>query len=86
MVLPNDIDLFNPPGELGTNKHKLKFLIQRTTCFVEKKCQGCYNVTIVHDRHQSVVLCGHCQDVVGRPTGGRIKPTEGHCVRAKKES
>ncbi|CAA0843324.1 40S ribosomal protein S27-2 [Striga hermonthica] len=33
MVLPNDIDLLNPPAELEKRKHKLKRLVQSPNSF-----------------------------------------------------
>ncbi|KAD5317151.1 hypothetical protein E3N88_17097 [Mikania micrantha] len=33
MVLPNDVDLLNPPAELEKRKHKLKRLVQSPNSF-----------------------------------------------------
>ncbi|KAL5699971.1 Small ribosomal subunit protein eS27w [Ranunculus cassubicifolius] len=33
MVLPNDVDLLNPPPELEKKKHKLKRLVQSPNSF-----------------------------------------------------
>ncbi|KAJ9549214.1 hypothetical protein OSB04_021757 [Centaurea solstitialis] len=48
MVLPNDVDLLNPPAELEKRKHKLKRLVQSpNSFFMDVKCQGCFNITTV---------------------------------------
>ncbi|KAJ0817559.1 putative ribosomal protein S27 [Helianthus annuus] len=45
MVLPNDVDLLNPPAELEKRKHKLKRLVQSpNSFFMDVKCQGCFNM------------------------------------------
>ncbi|URE17278.1 40S ribosomal protein S27 [Musa troglodytarum] len=38
MVLPNDIDLLNPPAELEKRKHKLKRLVQSPNSFFMNYC------------------------------------------------
>ncbi|KAL8248497.1 hypothetical protein R6Q59_005365, partial [Mikania micrantha] len=44
MVLPNDVDLLNPPADLEKRKHKLKRLVQSpNSFFMDVKCQGCFN-------------------------------------------
>ncbi|KAG8388516.1 hypothetical protein BUALT_Bualt02G0133700 [Buddleja alternifolia] len=75
MVLPNDVDLLNPPAELEKRKHKLKRL--------DVKCQGCFNITTVFSHSQTVVVCGNCQTVLCQPTGGRARLTEGCSFRRK---
>ncbi|KAG5623313.1 hypothetical protein H5410_008531 [Solanum commersonii] len=37
-VLPNDVDLLNPPAELEKRKHKLKRLVQSPNSFFMKNC------------------------------------------------
>ncbi|KAJ0974612.1 hypothetical protein J5N97_016577 [Dioscorea zingiberensis] len=78
MVLPNDIDLLNPPAELEKRRHKLKRLVQSpNSFFMDVKCQGCFNITTVFSHSQTVVVCGNCQTVLCQPTGGRARLTEG---------
>ncbi|KAJ8645993.1 hypothetical protein MRB53_007741 [Persea americana] len=56
MVLPNDIDLLNPPVELEKKRHKLKRLVQSpNSFFMDVKCQGCFNITTVFSHSQTVV-------------------------------
>ncbi|RVW45025.1 40S ribosomal protein S27-2 [Vitis vinifera] len=83
-VLPNDIDLLNPPAELEKRKHKLKRLVQSpNSFFMDVKCQGCFNITTVFSHSQTVVVCGNCQLVLCQPTGGRARLTEGCSFRKK---
>ncbi|RWR73159.1 40S ribosomal protein S27-2 [Cinnamomum micranthum f. kanehirae] len=84
MVLPNDIDLLNPPAELEKKRHKLKRLVQSpNSFFMDVKCQGCFNITTVFSHSQTVVVCGNCQTVLCQPTGGRARLTEGCSFRKK---
>ncbi|KAK1438103.1 hypothetical protein QVD17_03906 [Tagetes erecta] len=84
MVLPNDVDLLNPPAELEKRKHKLKRLVQSpNSFFMDVKCQGCFNITTVFSHSQTVVVCGNCQTVLCQPTGGRARLTEGCSFRRK---
>ncbi|GFZ20981.1 ribosomal protein S27 [Actinidia rufa] len=84
MVLPNDIDLLNPPPELEKKKHKLKHLVQSpNSFFMDVKCQGCFNIIIVFSHSQTVVVCGNYQTVLCQPTGERSKLTEGCSFRRK---
>ncbi|CAL9770259.1 unnamed protein product [Musa acuminata subsp. burmannicoides] len=83
-VLPNDIDLLNPPAELEKSRHKLKRLVQSpNSFFMDVKCQGCFNITPVFSHSQTVVVCGNCQTVLCQPTGGRARLTEGCSFRRK---
>ncbi|CAL9048313.1 unnamed protein product [Musa banksii] len=87
MVLPNDVDLLNPPAELEKRRHKLKRLVQSpNSFFMDVKCQGCFNITTVFSHSQTVVVCGNCQTVLCQPTGGRAKLTEGCSFRRKATS
>ncbi|CAD5189434.1 small ribosomal subunit protein eS27y-like [Musa acuminata AAA Group] len=84
MVLPNDVDLLNPPAELEKRRHKLKRLVQSpNSFFMDVKCQGCFNITTVFSHSQTVVVCGNCQTVLCQPTGGRARLTEGCSFRRK---
>ncbi|KAL7608961.1 hypothetical protein Lser_V15G12022 [Lactuca serriola] len=83
-VLPNDVDLLNPPVELVKRKHKLKRLVQSpNSFFMDFKCQGCFNITTVFSHSQTVVVCGNCQTVLCQPIGGRARLTEGCSFRRK---
>ncbi|CAH1415417.1 unnamed protein product [Lactuca virosa] len=78
MVLPNNVDLLNPPAELEKRKHKLKRLVQSpNSFFMDVKFQGCFNITTIFSHSQTVVVCGNCQTVLCHPTGGHARLTEG---------
>ncbi|KAJ8478698.1 hypothetical protein OPV22_022425 [Ensete ventricosum] len=64
LVLPDDVDLLNPPSELEKRMHKLKRFFQSTNSFFmlipnsfhqDVKCQGCFNITMVFSHSQTVV-------------------------------
>ncbi|KAK1282581.1 40S ribosomal protein S27 [Acorus calamus] len=84
MVLPNDVDLLNPPLELEKQRHKIKRLVQSpNSFFMDVKCQGCFNITTVFSHSQTVVTCPTCQTVLCQPTGGKARLTEGCSFRRK---
>ncbi|XP_019254425.1 PREDICTED: 40S ribosomal protein S27-1-like isoform X2 [Nicotiana attenuata] len=86
MVLPNDIDLLNPPAKLGTKTHKLKSVLQGPTCSVSVKCQCCFIMATNFGRAQSFVLCSTCQQETCTPSSTRSKLTEGCSFRVKKNA
>ncbi|KAK3009029.1 hypothetical protein RJ639_013473 [Escallonia herrerae] len=56
MVLPNDVDLLNPPAELEKRKHKLKRLVQSpNSFFMDVKCQGCFNILFFASQQVAVL-------------------------------
>ncbi|RXH75648.1 hypothetical protein DVH24_039347 [Malus domestica] len=61
-VFLNDTDLFHPPAELETRKHKLKSLVQTpNSFFMDVKCQGCFSITTVFSHSQTAVVCGNAR-------------------------
>ena len=83
-VLSYDIDLLNPPAALEARKHKLKRLVQSpNSFFMDVKCQGCFQITVVFSNSQTVVVCPACSAVLCTPTGGRARLTEGCSFRKK---
>jgi small subunit ribosomal protein S27e len=83
-VLSYDIDLLNPPAALEARKHKLKRLVQSpNSYFMDVKCQGCFQITVVFSNSQTVVVCPACSAVLCTPTGGRARLTEGCSFRKK---
>ncbi|CAI9285237.1 unnamed protein product [Lactuca saligna] len=84
MVLPNDVDLLNPPDDLAKRNQKLKRLVQSpNSFFMDFKCQGCFNITTVFSHSQTVVVCGNCQTVLCQLIGGRARLTKGCSFRRK---
>ena len=85
-VLSYDIDLLNPPAALEARKHKLKRLVQSpNSYFMDVKCQGCLQITVVFSNSQTVVVCPACSAVLCTPTGGKARLTEGCSFRKKGE-
>jgi len=84
MVLSQDIDLLHKPVDLEKRTHKLKRLVQSpNSYFMDVKCQGCFQITVVFSHSQTVVQCGSCQAILCQPTGGRARLTEGCSFRRK---
>ncbi|KAK9474988.1 40S ribosomal protein eS27 [Dipodascopsis tothii] len=82
MVLAQD--LLNPSPAAELKKHKLKTLVSSPrSFFMDVKCPGCFNITIVFSHAQTVVFCGSCSTVLCQPTGGKARLTEGCSFRRK---
>ncbi|KAK9469178.1 ribosomal protein S27-domain-containing protein [Lipomyces arxii] len=82
MVLAQD--LLNPTPQSELKKHKLKQLVASPrSFFMDVKCSGCFNITIVFSHAQTVVICGSCSTVLCQPTGGKARLTEGCSFRKK---
>ncbi|KAK7203309.1 40S ribosomal protein eS27 [Kockiozyma suomiensis] len=82
MVLAQD--LLNPSAQSELKKHKLKQLVASPrSFFMDVKCPGCFNITIVFSHAQTVVICGSCSTVLCQPTGGKARLTEGCSFRKK---
>merc|ERR1712167_333102 len=83
----SEVDLLHPPKELEFGRrHKLKRLVASpNSFFMDVKCPGCFNITTVFSHAQTVVLCGSCNTVLCRPTGGKARLTEGCSFRKKVE-
>ncbi|KAJ2717112.1 40S ribosomal protein S27 [Coemansia spiralis] len=78
------VDLLNPLPETDKRTHKLKRNVPRSdTFFMDVKCSGCFNITVVFSNSQSVVTCTGCSTVLCQPTGGRARLTEGCSFRKK---
>eukprot|EP00924_Labyrinthula_sp_SR-Ha-C_P015399 snap_masked-scaffold_71-processed-gene-0.46-mRNA-1 protein AED:0.04 eAED:0.04 QI:0/-1/0/1/-1/1/1/0/82 len=77
-------DLLNPPAEIEARKHKLKRLIPTpNSYFMDVKCKGCNNITVLFSHAQSAVMCSECGTVLCQPTGGKAKLAEGVSYRKK---
>ncbi|KAJ2660232.1 40S ribosomal protein S27 [Coemansia sp. RSA 1200] len=78
------VDLLNPTLENEKRQYKLKRLVQSPdSYFMDVKCSGCFNITVVFSNSQSVVTCTGCSTVLCQPTGGRARLTEGCSFRKK---
>ncbi|TKC46269.1 hypothetical protein EI555_020664, partial [Monodon monoceros] len=75
-------DLLHPSPE-EKRKHKKKRLVQSpNSYFVDVKCPGCYKITTVFSRAQTV-LCAGCSTVLCQPTGGKARLTGGCSFRQR---
>ncbi|EIW71494.1 hypothetical protein TREMEDRAFT_56456 [Tremella mesenterica DSM 1558] len=78
------IDLLNRPVEAQARLHKLKGLVPRPlSFFMDVKCPGCFQITIVFSHATTVVQCANCGTALCQPTGGKAKLTEGCSFRKK---
>ncbi|KAJ2780252.1 40S ribosomal protein S27 [Coemansia javaensis] len=78
------VDLLNPSAEAEKRTHKLKRIVPRSdTFFMDVKCPGCLNITVMFSNSQTVVSCPGCSTVLCQPTGGRARLTEGCSFRRK---
>ncbi|TEA38739.1 hypothetical protein DBR06_SOUSAS610092, partial [Sousa chinensis] len=76
--MPLTKDLLHPFPEEEKRKHKKKRLVQSPSAyFMDVKCPGCYKITTVSGRAQTVALCVGCSTVLCQPTGGKARLTEG---------
>uniref|UniRef100_K4D6W7 40S ribosomal protein S27 n=1 Tax=Solanum lycopersicum TaxID=4081 RepID=K4D6W7_SOLLC len=81
-----DTDLLHPPTESDKRKHKLMHFFQSyNSIFLDVKCQGCFQITIIFNHSQTVIICPICQQVLCQPTGGRAKLTKGCLFRFKEK-
>ncbi|KAL0639848.1 40S ribosomal protein S27 [Maublancomyces gigas] len=77
-------DLLNPSAATELRRHKLKNLIQTPrSYFMDVKCPGCVQITVIYSHAQTLVICGSCATILCRPTGGKGKLTEGCGFRKK---
>eukprot|EP00294_Goniomonas_avonlea_P004720 CAMPEP_0114541044 /NCGR_PEP_ID=MMETSP0114-20121206/1093_1 /TAXON_ID=31324 /ORGANISM="Goniomonas sp, Strain m" /LENGTH=85 /DNA_ID=CAMNT_0001725251 /DNA_START=79 /DNA_END=336 /DNA_ORIENTATION=- len=79
-------DMLHPNPAAEKRKHKLKRLVQSpNSYFMDVKCPGCFQITVVFSHAQTVVLCADCSTVLCQPTGGKARLTEGCSFRKKVE-
>ena len=77
-------DLLNPSYEHQKNTHKLKRLVPTSNSyFMDVKCSGCSETTVVFSHAQSVIACNNCKNVLTKPTGGKCLITEGSAFQVK---
>ena len=72
-----EYDLLNLPYEVEAKRYKLKRTVQAPNSYFLriKTPQG--NVLTTFSNSQTVLTCPETQMVVARPTGGKLKITEG---------
>uniref|UniRef100_A0A8C3I116 40S ribosomal protein S27 n=1 Tax=Chrysemys picta bellii TaxID=8478 RepID=A0A8C3I116_CHRPI len=69
--MPLAKDLLHPSPE-EKRKQKQQHLAQSpNSYFMDVKCPGCYKITPVFSRAQTVVVCVGCSIALCQPTGGK---------------
>ncbi len=77
-----EYDLLHPDPVVEARKHKLKRLIQKPkSYFLDIKCKACKKVNHTFSHARSVIRCKHCNEVIGNPTGGKLKIRDGCQIR-----
>mmetsp|Transcript_37705 Transcript_37705/g.33734 ORF Transcript_37705/g.33734 Transcript_37705/m.33734 type:complete len:82 (+) Transcript_37705:96-341(+) len=77
-------DLSNPTFESERSSHKLKRLVQTpNSYFMDVKCSSCNQISTIFSHAQSVIVCEGCNQVLCRPTGGKVKLSVGTSYRVK---
>ncbi|XP_029797112.1 40S ribosomal protein S27-like [Suricata suricatta] len=76
--------LFHLSPEEEKRKHRKKCLMQSPNSYsMDRKCPGCYKITTIFSQAQTLVLCFGCSILLGQPTGGKARLTEGCSFRQK---
>lgn len=77
-------DLLNPSLQSEKESHKLKRLIPApNSYFMDVKCGGCNETTVVFSHAQNVIACNNCKNVLTKPTGGKCQITDGSAFKIK---
>ncbi|XP_037591359.1 40S ribosomal protein S27-like [Cebus imitator] len=82
--MPLARNLLHPSLEEEKKKHKKKHLVKSPNSdFLDVKHPGCYKITMVFSRAQTVAFCVGCLTVLCQPTGGKARLTEGCSLRRR---
>ncbi|XP_037861603.1 small ribosomal subunit protein eS27-like [Chlorocebus sabaeus] len=82
--MPLAKDLLPSSPEEEKRKHKKKCLVQSPNSYcMDVKCSGCYKISTVFSRAQTVVLCVGCSTGLCQPTGGKARLTGGCSFRRR---
>nr|XP_012624583.1 40S ribosomal protein S27-like [Microcebus murinus] len=81
--MPLAKDLLHPPPEEEKRKRKNCLVQSPNSYFMDVKCPGCCNITVVFSHAQTLVLCVGCSAVLCQPTGGKATLTEGWSFRRR---
>jgi len=78
------VDLLNPPLDVQRKCHKKKRVAKSpNSYFIDVKCSRCDTIKTVFSHAQVTAICTGCQMVLSRPTGGKVRLTEGCHFRKK---
>ena len=73
-----EYDLMRIPADVDRRTHKLKRMVPApNSYFLKIKCKCGEDVKITFSNAQTTLICSNCGTVMVRPTGGKIKITEG---------
>lgn len=50
---------------------------------MDVKCGGCNQATTIFSHAQSAITCEGCKNILCKPTGGKVKLTEGSAFKVK---
>lgn len=50
---------------------------------MDVKCGGCNQSTTIFSHAQSTITCEGCKNILCKPTGGKVKLTEGSAFKVK---
>lgn len=77
-------DLLQPSFQNEKNAHKLKRLVPTpNSYFMDVKCGGCSEVSVVFSHAQTTIACNNCKNVLTKPTGGKCLITDGSAFKVK---
>ncbi|XP_039101266.1 40S ribosomal protein S27-like [Hyaena hyaena] len=71
------------PEEEKRKHRKLRLVQSPNSYSMDKKCPGCYKITAIFSQAKTLVLCAGCSILLGQPTGGKARLTEGCSFRQK---
>ena len=73
-----EYDLMNVPAEVDKRTYKLKRMVPApNSYFLKIRCKCTEDVKITFSNSQTTLICNNCNTVMARPTGGKLKITEG---------
>jgi len=77
-------DILHPTLEQERQTHKLKRLVPTpNSYFMDVKCGGCNETSVVFSHAQSVIACNNCKNILAKPSGGKCRLTEGSAFKVK---
>ena len=73
-----EYDLMNIPEDVDRRTHKLKRMVPApNSYFLKVKCKCGDHIQITFSNSQTTLTCPNCNMVMVRPTGGKVKISEG---------
>ena len=73
-----EYDLMRIPQEVEMKKHKLRRMVPApNSYFLKIKCKCEQDIKITFSHAQNTLECDHCGITMSKPSGGKIKISEG---------